>query len=198
MNNNKENLEGIVSKIKKQGISAGEQEKARIIDAAQKQAEQIISDAEKKASDLVKKAETRAAQIEKNTQSSLEQASRDMVEATRNAILQYVKSVFGKQCESLFTQNDYLEKLLGAVLDSIPGKKTVEVPADSLKNMEAYIMNEGKSNDIELKPLANKDIKIVVRSSDNTGLEFVLSPKGVEEGLFSLLNKDLVERITKN
>ena len=121
-----------------------------------------------------------------------------MVEATRNSILQYLKSVFGKQCESLFTQKDYLEKLLGAVLDSIPGKKNVQVPAESLKEMENYIMKEGKSDEIELIPLNNRDIKIVVRSSDNAGLEFVLSPKGVEDGLFSLLNKDLVERITNN
>jgi len=196
--NNKENLEGIVSKIKNQGINAGEQEKAKIIEAAKSQAEQIVSDALKQAEDIVGKAETRAAQIEKNTQSSMIQASRDMVEATRNAVLKYVKSVFAEECESLFTQNEYLEKLLEAVLQNISGKKSVNVPSESLKEMEAYIMKKVKSDDIELKPLAGREIKIVVQSSENEGLDFVLSPKAVEEGLFSLLNKDLVDRITKN
>lgn len=196
--NNKENLEGIVSRIKQQGINVGEQEKVKIIDTARNQAKQIVSEAEKQAEKIIEQAETHAAQIEKNTQSSLTQASRDMVEATRNAILRYIKSVFGEQCESLFTQKEYLEKLLESVLETISGKKTVEIPAESLEDMEAFIMKAGKSESVELKPLASNDMKIVVRSSENTGLEFVLSPEAVEEGLFSLLNKDLVKRITNN
>ena len=38
MKHNKENLEGIVSKLKEQGINAGEEEKQRIIDAAKAEA----------------------------------------------------------------------------------------------------------------------------------------------------------------
>jgi len=34
MSNNKENLEGLVSKLKEQGINAGKEEKQRIIKAA--------------------------------------------------------------------------------------------------------------------------------------------------------------------
>ena len=43
---NKENLEGIVAKLKEQGINAGEAEKQRIIEAAKKEADALIAETE--------------------------------------------------------------------------------------------------------------------------------------------------------
>ena len=43
----------------------------------------------------------------------------------------------------------------------------------------------------------NNNTKIIVEASDKGDVQFVLSSKDIEEGLFSMLNKDLVERITK-
>ncbi len=116
MSQNKENLEGIVSKLKKQGIDAGEEEKQRIIENAKAQAEQLISEAKAKSKTIVEEAELKAAQAKKNAQTAIAQASRDMVEATKIAVLKYLKSVFGKECKTLFTQEQYLKELLKAVL----------------------------------------------------------------------------------
>lgn len=194
---NKENLEGIVAKLKQQGIDAGEEEKQRIINEAKARAEEIIADAKAKAGKLVEEAEAKAVQAQQNAQTAIVQASRDMVEATKVALLKYLRSVFGEECRTLFTQEQYLKELLQAVLDSIAGKKTVRVPPELQKEMEAFLIKKGLQNEITLEPLSVSKAKIKVKSTEKEGISFVLSRKDVEAGLFSLLNKDLVDRITK-
>lgn len=197
MKHNKENLEGIVSKLKEQGINAGEEEKQRIIDNAKVQAEQLIAEAKAKSEAIVVEAETKASQMEQNAQTAIAQASRDMVEATKIALLNYLKSVFGEECRSLFTEERYLKELLKAVLESISGNKSVKVSPEMLKDMEAFLLTESLKDEVSLKPLSSSKAKIKIKSDDKEGISYVLSRKDVEAGLFSLLNKDLVDRIKK-
>jgi V/A-type H+-transporting ATPase subunit E len=196
MSQNKENLEGIVSKLKKQGVDAGEEEKQQIIENAKAQAEQIISEAKAKSKTIVVEAEVKAAQAQKNSQTAIAQASRDMVEATKIAVLKYLKSVFGRECKTLFTQEQYLRELLRAVLASVSGNKSVKVAPEMLKDMEAFILAEALKEEVTLIPLSSSKTKIKVKCTDKVGVDFVLSSKDIETGLFALLNKDLVERIT--
>ncbi len=197
MSQNKENLEGIVSKLKKQGIDAGEDEKQRIIENAKAHAEQLISEAKAKSKTIVEEAEAKAAQTEKNAHTAIAQASRDMVEATKIAVLKYMKSIFGNECKTLFTQEQYLKELLKAVLATISGNKSLTVAPEMMKDMEAYLLTEALNEEVTLEPLSAGKTKIEMKSTDNKGVSFVLSSKDIEEGLFALLNKDLVERITK-
>ena len=136
MKENKENLEGIVLKLKEQGIKVGEAEKLQIIESAKKQAKEMLSSAEFKSDNIILEAKTSAAIVEQNTQTALQQASRDMIEATKIALLKYFKSVFGKQCESLFTHEQYLKEILNVVIETIPGSKMVTVPSDIAKGMK--------------------------------------------------------------
>ncbi len=196
MNSNKENLEGIVSKLKEQGITAGEEEKLRIIDNAKRQAERMLSEAEAEKRKIIEEARTYAEQTEKNAQIAIAQASRDMVEATKIAVLDHLQLIFDNQAECLFSREQYLEELVKVVVESVSGNKTVSVPADKAKEMEAFILKQALNEQVELKPLVDNSLKIVVNSSDNEGVQFVLSTQDVEDGLFSLLNKNLVKRIT--
>lgn len=198
MHNNNENLEGIVLKLKEQGINAGEAEKQRIIEEAKKQAEEIISAAETKKRSIIEEANSKANQAERNGQMALKQASRDMLEATKVAVLKYMESIFGGLSESLFTQEQYLQELTKAVVASIEGNKTVSIPAETLKVMETFITKAGLKDEVELRPLANNEAKIVVQSKENKGVQFVLSDSDIQQAMFTLLNKDLVERITKS
>lgn len=198
MHNNNENLEGIVLKLKEQGINAGEAEKQRIIEEAKKQAEEIISAAEAKKRSIIEEANSKANQTERNGQMALKQASRDMLEATKVAVLKYMESIFGGLSESLFTQEQYLQELTKAVVASIEGNKTVSIPAETLKAMEIFITKAGLKDEVELRPLPNNEAKIVVQSKENKGVQFVLSNSDIQQAMFTLLNKDLVERITKS
>lgn len=197
MSNNRENLEGIVSKLKQEGIQAGETEKQRIIDEAKKQAESIIAEAKTLSKEIIEEAGSKSEQIERNAQTAISQAARDMVEATKISIVKHLTSVFGEQCKSLFTEKEYLGELLKAALKNISGKKTVTVPKKMQKNMEGFLLKQSLDKGIELKPFTGSNTKIVISSADNERVEFVLSSEDVEEGLFSLLNKDLVKRITQ-
>jgi V/A-type H+-transporting ATPase subunit E len=197
MTENKENLEGIVLKLKEQGIKAGVEEKQRIIETATKQANDMLSLASSKSDAIIQEAKTNAAQLEKNVQAAMVQASRDMIEASKMAVLQYFKSVFGKQCDNLFTQKQYLEEILKVVVETIPGNKTVTLPAKLVQDMESFLLTQAFLEQIELKPLADNAAKIVVSSHETKGVQYVLSSQDVEEALFSLMNKDLVERITQ-
>ncbi|WP_372773779.1 hypothetical protein [Mangrovibacterium sp.] len=198
MTNNKENLEGIIAKLREQGINAGETEKQRLVSDAQKKADDIIAEAERKKNQILEEARLGAAQLEKNANIAITQAARDMVEATKIAMIDNLKSIFGTQCESLFTQKQYLEELTKAVLSSVSGNKTVHISPELQKHMEAFLLKQALSEQIELKPLASSQAKIEVKSTENKGVQFVLSAKDVEDGLFSLINKDLIRRITEN
>jgi len=197
MNNNKENLEGLVLKLKQQGISAGKEEESRIIESAKREAELLISEAEKQGREIVEEAIREAARIEENAHTTIARASRDMLVATRVSVLQYLKSVFGKRCESLFREEQYFKELLMVVVESIPGDKKVSVPYNVLREMEAFLLKQALSEKVVLKPLGENTAKIIVESSGNGNIQYVLSSQDLEDGIFSMLNKDLVERITK-
>ncbi len=198
MTNNKENLEGIVSKLKEQGINAGEAEKQRIIESTKQQAEKLIADAKATSKTIIHEAEAKAAQTEKNAQKAIAQASRDMVEATKIALLKHLKKVFGKECKTLFREEEYLKELLKVVIESIAGKKTIKVPPELQKEMEAFLLKKALQEEVTLQPLSASKAKIKVKSTDIDGISFVVSSKEIETALFSLLNKDLVDRITKD
>lgn len=198
MKHNKANLEGIVSKLKVEGINAGEEEKKRIIENAKKEAEILISEAETLRRNIIEEAKNKAAQAEKNAEMAIAQASRDMMEATKVAVFDYLRSVFGNQCKSLFTQEEFLGEITKAVVEVIPGNKTLKVSPEVQKKMEGFLLKEALLDQVELKLLPTSDAKIEVKSSEKQGIQFVFGAKDVEDGLFSLLNQDLVDRITKN
>jgi len=197
MSNNKSNLEGLVSKLREQGIDAGKEEKKRIVSSAREEAAKIKADAEQQSREIIEEANRKAEQVMRNAQTSIAQASRDMVEATRLSVLKYLKSVFGKQAKVLFSNEQYSKELLKVVMEVIPGDKTVTVSEDVLKAMESFILEQSLSEKIVLKPLGENSAKIIVEATGKGDVQFVLSSTDIEQGLFSLLNKDLVERITK-
>lgn len=198
MKNNIENLEGIVLKLKEQGVEAGESEKKQIIESAKKQANDLISSAKLERDNILKKAEHDAALLQQNTQAALKQASRDMVEATKVSVLDHLKEIFGKQCENLFSQEQYMQEILNAAVKSIPGDKEVAVPAQVAQSMENYLIEQSFKEEIKLKPLQTNESKIEIHPQKEKGMQYVVSSQDIENGLFSLLNKDLVELLSHN
>ncbi len=196
MKNGLENLEGVISKLKEQGIKEGEAEKNRIIDAANQQAQDIISKAEANAKKKLAKAENDILMLENNSKAALKQASRDFIEATKVALLNHLQTNFSNHVEQLFTQEKYLRELLKVVLENVPGDKTVSVSPELVKKMQDYLKTVSFKESIAFKPLANSEAKILVESSDKSKLQFVLTAQDVQKGLFSLINKDLIEKIT--
>lgn len=197
MNTTLENLEGVVSKLKEQGINAGELEKQRIIDKANQQAKDIIAKAEQEKSEMLKQAKSQIGLMEQNTKASLKQASRDFIEATKVSILKQLQGSFKHVGSDLFTRDEYLKELLKVMVDSIPGDKTVAVAPEMVKKMEAFLLSESFNGKIEIKPLPQSEAKIAIDNAGNDKVQFVLSDQDIQEGLFSLINKDLVDYFSK-
>ena len=197
MNTKKENLEGIVSKLKEQGINAGEEEKMRLLEAAKTEVDALIAEAKAESKVIIDQAKFQAEQAENNAQKAMVQASRDLLEATKIAVLNHLKTVFGEQCERLFSQEQYLKEISKAALESISGHKTLSVSPEVIKGMEDFLVKEAFAKEVTLKPLLESEAKIVVNSTEKGGLQFVLSAQDVQDGLFSLMHKDLVQSITK-
>jgi len=195
---NQENLEGIISRIKEQGIKAGETEKNRLLDVANEKSEKILAEAEAKSKAIIDKAKNDAAQIEKNSKAAISQAARDMVEATKIALTKHLQKVFGKQCEYLINQEEYLKELLKVVLEIIPGNKTIQVSPALVQKMQSFIVSSALKEGIEVKPLEKSESKISISCNNNEEIQFVITSKDIEEGLFSLLNKDLIVIINNN
>lgn len=197
MNNKQENLEGIVSKLKEQGINAGEEEKKRLLEAAKTEVDALIAEAKAESKAIIDQAKFQAEQAENNAQKAMVQASRDLLEATKIAVLNHLKTVFGEQCERLFSQEQYLKEITKAALESISGQKILSVSPEVIKGMEDFLVKEAFAKEVSLKPLLESEAKIVVNSTEKDGLQFVLSAEDVQDGLFSLMHKDLVQSITK-
>jgi V/A-type H+-transporting ATPase subunit E len=195
---NQENLEGIILKLKEQGIQAGETEKSTILEAANEKANKIIADANAKSKEIIDKANVEAAQIEKNSKAAISQAARDFTEGTKIAIIKHLQSTFEKQCETLLNQEEYLKELLKIVVEMIPGNKTVMVSPELVQKMESFIVKTAFAKDTEIKPLDKSEAKISVTCTNNKEIQFVLTSKDIQDGLFSLLNKELVERISNS
>jgi len=197
-NSNIENLESIISKLKNQGIEAGESEKQRIIQSANDEAEKIMADARAKSNQMIEDAKKETAQMEKNAKAAVSQASRDVIEATKLAILDKLKQAFRKQSDALLTQEQYLQEILKIVAEILPGKKQAEVAKPLAEKMQAFLVNHAIGKEMEIKPLPGNEAKITLTQSEKDGLQFVLTSKDIENAVFSLLNHDLVELITKN
>lgn len=195
MNKNDENLEGLVKKLQQQGIAEGNAEKKKIITAANNEAEEIIAKANTKAEQIVAKAKEEAEQLEKNGNAALKQAFRDLIGATEVASLKFLKSVFGTQCQKTFAETEYLKILVDAAVSQIKGNKTLQISADKVEDMQNYLVAQGLSDTIKLKPLPQKESRIVINCDENKGVSFTLESDDIENALFELLNPELVKRI---
>ena len=61
-------------------------------------------------------------------------------------------------------QEEYLKELLKVVIDSISGKKSIKVPPELHKEMEAFLLKEALQEEVTLQPLSASKAKIKVKS----------------------------------
>ena len=74
-----EKLQGLLEKIKTEGLEKAEAEKGKILEDAKNEAKKILDKANSDAEAIVKKAESDAASLEKRSETAVSQASRDIM-----------------------------------------------------------------------------------------------------------------------
>ncbi len=80
-------LQELIEKIKKDGISSAEQAAAQITADAEKKAASIVEDAKKKSDDMIKNAKSEIARLEKASEDAVTQACRNMLITFRDSLL---------------------------------------------------------------------------------------------------------------
>jgi V/A-type H+-transporting ATPase subunit E len=163
-----EELQGLLNKIKQDGIDKADAEKIIIIQAAKDEAGKIIQTAKDEAAEIVKNAQTVAANDEKRGCAAVSQAGRDIVLKLRQELQNRLSSV---------------------VKDCVGKAMSPELMASIIKQMaEKYQQSNGKVTALEAL-VAEKDkaeLDAALRGGIAADLQLnpqVLAEKGISAGL---------------
>ncbi len=132
-----EKLQGLLEKIKKEGLEKAEVEKQKILDNAEKEAQKIIDKANNDANSIYKKAEKKAEKLKKLAESAVKQAARD--------IMLKLKGELQKRLENI-------------VQDISAESMTPELMGELIKEMAKAFNKNDSASDLNLELLvSNKD-----------------------------------------
>ena len=149
-------LQELIDKIKKDGVTAAEKEAAKIIADADKKAESIIKNAEDKAAQIVKDAKAETERMQKASDEAIVQAGRNMLISFKDSLVAELDGLIKSETEKAVSK-DVLSKL---------------VP----ETVKAWVKNADASELSVL--LSEKDIK-ALQSSITTKLKAEIK-KGLE------------------
>jgi V/A-type H+/Na+-transporting ATPase subunit E len=153
-----EKLQGLLEKIKTEGLDKAEIEKQKILDDAKKEAQSIIDKANKEAESTRKKAETDAEKLEKRAETAVKQASRDIM---------------------LKLKGELQSRLENIVHDVSTESMTPEFMGELIKEMAAAFSKKDSDSDLKLELLvAPKECeKLIVLLRGSLAKTFVETPE---------------------
>lgn len=104
-------LQELIEKIKKDGVSSAESAARKIIADAEKKAASIVSDAEVKADSIIKTAKAETDRMEKASEDAIAQAGRNLIISFRDGINKELSSIVNSETEKAMDK-DLLKKLI--------------------------------------------------------------------------------------
>jgi len=104
-------LQELIDKIKKDGVTAAEKEAAKIIADANKKAESIIKDAEAQAEQIKKDAKAETNRMQKASDEAIVQAGRNMLLSFKDSLVQELDGLIQAETAKSLSK-DTLEKLV--------------------------------------------------------------------------------------
>ena len=149
-------LQELIDKIKKDGVTAAEKEAAKIIADAGKKAEGIIKDAEAQAEQIKKDAKAETARMQKASDEAIVQAGRNMLLSFKDSLVQELDGLIQAETAKSLSK-DTLKKLV---------PETVKLWAKNADASELSVL------------LSDKDLK-ALESSLTTALKTEIK-KGLE------------------
>ena len=149
-------LQELIDKIKKDGVTAAEKEAAKIIADANKKAEGIIKDAEAKAEQIKKDAKAETNRMQKASDEAIVQAGRNMLLSFKDSLVQELDGLIQAETAKSLSK-DTLKKLV---------PETVKLWAKNADASELSVL------------LSDKDLK-ALQSSLTTALKSEIK-KGLE------------------
>lgn len=149
-------LQELIDKIKKDGVTAAEKEAAKIISDASKKAEEIIKDAEAKAEQIKKEAKAETNRMQKASDEAIVQAGRNMLLSFKDSIVQELDGLIQAETGKALSK-DTLKKLV---------PETVKLWAKNADASELSVL----LNDKDLKALQSS-LTTALKTEIKKGLE---------------------------
>ncbi len=149
-------LQELIDKIKKDGVSSAEEAAAQITADAEKKAASIVEEAQKKSDDMIKNAKSEIARLEKASEDAVTQACRNMLISFRDSLVAELDGII--QSETAKSYSPDLMKTL------IP--ETVKAWSKNADASELSVILSEK----DLKPLED-ELKAALKAEIAKGLE---------------------------
>lgn len=152
-------LQELIDKIKKDGVTAAEKEAAKIIDDANKKAESIIKDAEAKAEQINKDAKAETNRMQKASDEAIVQAGRNMLLSFKDSLVQELDGLIQAETAKSLSK-DTLEKLVPETVkawakNSDASELSVLLSEKDLKALQSSLTSALKAEikkGLEIKP----------------------------------------------
>ena len=191
-------LEGLIEKIKKDGVLEAKKSSEEIISSANKKAKEIISLAKKEAERINAQAESEAEKVKTNTQAVLNQAVRDALLLVKERITAELDKILKGEVTKTLTP-EFTAGLISRIAENwAPDKEQLEVlvseeERESLKNLILGKLKDKAKDNLVIK--AGRDISRGFRigvKGDEVYYDF--SGEAIAEILKELVNP-LVKKI---
>lgn len=104
-------LQELIDKIKKDGVSSAEAAAAQITADAEKKAASIVEEAQKKSDDMIKNARAEIARLEKASEDAVTQACRNMLITFRDSLIAELDSLIQSEAAKAYS-SDLMKTLI--------------------------------------------------------------------------------------
>ena len=134
-------LQELIDKIKKDGVSAAEAKSEQIIADANKKAESIIEDAQTKAAEIIKTAKSETQKMEKASEEAIVQAGRNLLLSFKDSLVEALDGLIQAETAKAVSK-DVLAKLVPETIkawakDTDASELSVLLSEKDLKALEA-------------------------------------------------------------
>ena len=163
-------LQELTEKLYQEGVSKGNQQANELIAKARQKSDELIAEAEAKAKAIVEDAERKAADLEKNTRSELQMASRQVISALEQEVVNLVNgTIVSDAVQTATTDKAFMQKVILAAVTNWAKTEDllVAVNPSETKELEAFFASNAKQ-------LLNKGVK--VESANNIKAGFQIGP----------------------
>lgn len=149
-------LQELIDKIKKDGVSSAEAAAAQITADAEKKAASIVEEAQKKSDDMIKNARAEIARLEKASEDAVTQACRNMLITFRDSLVAELDSLIQSEAAKAYS-SDLMKTLI---------PETVKAWSKNADASELSVILSEK----DLKSLEN-ELKAALKAEIAKGLE---------------------------
>lgn len=170
-------LQELIDKIKKDGISSAEEAAAQITADAEKKAASIVEEAQKKSDDMIKNAKSEIARLEKASEDAVTQACRNMLISFRDSLVAeldgLIQSETAKSYSSDLMKNLIPETVKAWSKNADASELSVLLSEKDLKSLEGELKAALKAEiakGLEIKP--DKTLSAGFRISVKNGAAF--------------------------